>query len=214
VSTGRHIPLAVCVSLALHGAAFATIERIPRGSPLGKAAPATFDHGMLQARLKAAPVSEPRVKQPSAHGAGPVPDAVAARSAAGAVARPVYLPASELDEKPLIRTPVHPEFPAFSPVPEGRVVLRLFIAESGRIDAVAVVNAEPAQVFEEAAVRAFSNALFTPGRKNGEPVKSTLMMELLFGAPLPLAEARAPQLPLWQPPRRARPTPPPRKETP
>jgi hypothetical protein len=93
-------------------------------------------------------------------------------------------------------------------------VLRLFIGENGNVDEIAVLSAEPKRVFEEPAVRAFTGALFTPGRKNGEPVKSALTLELLFGAAQPIALAKPPEGPLFQAPRRGRPNPPTRKENP
>jgi TonB family protein len=199
------MPLAVCVSLALHGSALAVLDRMPRGWQLAENAPAAFGSATLQAQIRTHTASR-QLGPPTPTAAVPMKTAALARPGFGAVAPPVYLPASELDEKPLIRTTVHPEFPAFAPVAEGRVVLRLYIGDTGNVDDVAVVHAEPAQVFEEAAVRAFSRASFTPGRKDGTAVKSALTLELLFGTALQAAQqARAAEGPMWQPPRRARP---------
>ena len=206
MSNASRIPVAVCVSLALHGGALAILERMPRGWQLAEAAPASLGAGLLRARLRVEAAREEAIARPGPLPAASRKAAAPARPNFGAVAPPVYLPASELDEKPLIRTPVHPQFPAFTPVAEGRVVLRLYIAETGYLDDMAVVAAEPAHVFEEAAMRAFSGAVFTPGRKGGSAVKSALTLEVLFGGALPLAQpARAAEGPLWQPPRRARP---------
>jgi TonB family protein len=217
VTSNATIPVALCVSLALHGGALAMMDRMPRGWQLAETGPARFGAGVLQARLRAEP-SEPLMSAskpvaravPALAAAKPLP---LPRPAFGAVAPPVYLPANELDEKPLIRTRVEPQFPEGAPVSEGRVVLRLYIAETGSIDEIAVVSAEPRQVFEESARRAFAGASFTPGRKNGEPVKSALTIELLFGAPVPVAQTKLPEGPQWQLPRRA-PTPQLRREMP
>ena len=186
----------------LHGAALALIESLPRGWQLGDPAPG---NRVLEARLLLAP-SEPAAPAKTA--------APAARPAFGAAPplerRERYVPASELDEKPQIRTAVEPRFPADAPVREGRVVLRLHIGESGAVDDIAVVRAEPASVFEEAALEAFAQAAFTPGRKDGRAVKSALTLELLFGAALPVAQAKPPEGQLWQPLHRPRT----KKETP
>ena len=216
------IPAAVCASLVLHGAALALIDRLPRGWQLAEAVPARFGTGVLQAHLRAERAPEPISAKalaalPPVALPAPAPAPAAVRAAPqpafGAVAAPLYLPADELDEKPLVRVRIEPEFPFGAPVSEGRVVLRLHISETGNVDEVAVVSAEPRQVFDESARRAFAAALFTPGRKDGEPVKSALTVELLFGAPVPVTQAKLPDVPLWQPPRRA-PTPPSRKEKP
>ena len=197
------VPLAVCASLALHAGALACLDRMPRGAQLAERSADRFGPGILQARLAAPALGEELVPAPLAPAARPAlqPAVVASAPPSFGVVAPTYLPVSELDEKPLIRVPVHPEFPAFAPVSEGRVLLRVFIAETGHVDEVAVVSAAPARVFDEAAIRAFTGALFTPGRKNGASVKSALNLELLFGAPIPNAQARAPEGALWQPPR-------------
>jgi TonB family protein len=198
------------MSLALHGGALGVIERMPRGWQLGELAPARFGSGVLQARLRAERSSS---EQPDTLVA--LPARSASRAGPGTLpAKPVYLPANELDEKPLIRNQVEPEFPAGAPLSGGRVVLRLYIGETGQVDEIAVVSAQPGQVFEQAALGAFAAARFTPGRKNGEPVKSALTLELLFGAQLPVAVHKAAEGPLWQPARRSRSNASLRKETP
>lgn len=208
--TGARISAALGMSLALHGAALAVMDRLPRGGRGEDAA--GFGAGVLQARLRESmPVVAAFPAKPVGNSAKtskigvPLPAAQQPRG---------YYPVSELDEKPQIRSSVEPEFPADAPVKEGRVVLRLHIGETGEIDEITVLKAEPAAVFDEAALRAFTGAEFTPGRKNGIAVKSALSLELLFGAPLPLAHAKPAEGQLWQPLRRARPNPPSRKEKP
>jgi TonB family protein len=211
VTVAARISAAVGASLVLHAAALAVIERMPRGWQVDEPAAREFGAGVLNTRLRES--SNP--SQPAALAAPPRAALGAARQPAfGPVAPPLYLPASELDEKPLIRNHVEPEFPVGAMVSEGRVVLRLFIAETGNVDEIAVVSAGPRQIFAEAATRAFARALFTPGRKDGAPVKSTMTIELLFGAPLPVAQSKPPEGPLFQPPRRGRPNPASRKENP
>jgi TonB family protein len=207
----------------LHGALLATMDRLPSGGRLGLAAPGNPWSAQLFATLRPAPTRDSlmpadfqavpplvaRTEAAAAAGGTPAP-----QPATGLVASPRYLPASELDEKPQIRTRPELEFPAGARANSGRVVLRLYIGDSGSVDEIAVLSAEPEPAFEEPAVRAFAGALFTPGRIRGVPVRSSVTMEVLFGAVLPLDAARLPDGPLFQPPRgRAAPRPP-RKESP
>lgn len=204
------IPVALGASLILHGAALALVDRIPRGWQLTAPGWSQWSAGALHARLRALGGDEAIVP------AAPVPvnrraarpDPVwrdAAAPASGFAAPPRYLPAEELDERPLIRTPIHPTFPADAPVASGRVVLRLLINEAGVVDQALTEQADPPGVFDDAAVDAFASARFTPGRKDGNTVRSALHIELQFGAgPAMLTHTRGQDVPLWQPPRRAR----------
>ena len=101
----------------------------------------------------------------------------------GVLAAPIYFPADQLDQRPLIKVHVEPAFPRGAAVSSGRVVLRLYVGEQGEVDKITVVSAEPPGVFEESAVEAFFAARFIPGRKGGVPVRSLLTIEVLFGAP-------------------------------
>ena len=203
-------PVAIGASLLLHGAGLALIDRMPRGWQISLPEWGQLAAGALQARLRAPGNDEALVPAPQAPtgqraarpGAGL---RHAAASSSGVAAGPRYLPAEELDERPLIRSPVEPVFPPDAPVASGRVVLRLLINEAGAVDEAAAVRAAPPGVFDAAAVEAFASARFTPGRKDGVAVKSALTLELRFGEALPArAQARRQELPLFQPPRRAR----------
>jgi len=203
------IPAALGASLILHGAALALLDRLPRGWPADVPEWGAWDAGALHARLRpladassvqraleAAPVAGARRDAGAARRTAPAPLGVAAPSR--------YLPADELDERPLVRTPVQPSFPQFAPA-SGRVVVRLYINEAGRVDEVRPLRSDPAGVFDAAAIEAFKGAQFTPGRKDGVAVKSALAVELLFGeAPPAQAQGRLDGQPLWQPPRRSR----------
>lgn len=214
MSAAARLAAALALSLMLHGALLATMDRMPAGGRLGLASPGrpwTADlhatlreagrpDGSIPGKLHAVPPIVPRTEARSAiQEAGLAP-----QPAVGLVGSPRYLAASELDEKPQFRTRPEPEFPAGTRADSGRVVLRLYISDSGGVDQIAVVRAEPDQAFEEPAVRAFAGALFTPGRVRGVPVRSTLTIEVLFGVALPLEAARPPEGPLFQPPSRGR----------
>jgi hypothetical protein len=196
------IPVALGASLMLHGAALAFLDGLPRGGPLSMPQWEQFGAGALQARLRAPEVEAVAVPAPQA----PAARRRAARPGAGsrqAEATPKYYPVQELDERPLIRTPVHPEFPAHAPVASGQVVLRLLISRTGDVVEATVVSASPAGVFETVSMQAFAPARFTPGRKGGAAVGSALTVELRFGEPLPvLAQSRHLDLPQYEQPRR------------
>ncbi len=126
---------------------------------------------------------DPRSRQPEAEqGRSEV-------QSAGVFAAPVYYPPSQLDQRPLIRLRIEPAFPPGAPVTSGRVVLRLYISEQGEVERMAIVSAEPPGWFEKPALDAFAAARFTPGIRNGVPVRSLLTIELLFGEPVPLLPA-------------------------
>ena len=203
------IPAALGASLILHGAALALLDRLPRAWPAGAPEWGAWDAGGLQARLlpRAAAVAAPRAPEtaPLAGARRSTQAHAAAAAHSGISTPPRYIPAEDLDERPLIRTPVHPAFPEFAP-PSGRVVLRLHISEAGLVDDVKALKSDPPGVFDAAAIAAFMTARYTPGRKDGVAVKSALAVELLFGEPPPThAQGRLDDQPLWQPPRPRRP---------
>lgn len=208
---GARIPAALGASLILHGAALALVERMPRGGQAAAPGWGAWSAGALHARLRATPDGDGAIAPASRasiarHAASPHPALrQAAASAPGIAAPPRYLPADELDARPLIRTPVYPEFPPDAKVAGGRVVLQLLINEAGAVDRAVVLQAGPATVFDAAAVDAFASARFTPGRKDGRDVKSDLRIELQFGeGPPVLTQTRRQDVPFWQPPRQAR----------
>lgn len=198
------IPVALGISLLLHLAAVALADRLPRGWQSGGDGWGQWSAGALHARLRAADPVETFAPAPK------VRESKSPRRTtdlpSGALALPEYLPAEELDERPLIRTAVHPRFPEDAKVPRGLVVLELRISETGVVDEIVAQSAVPPGVFESAAREAFAPALFTPGRKGGVAVKSQVSIELRFGQ-TPAATAQAPEqgLALFQAPRRARP---------
>lgn len=195
------VPAALGASLMLHGAALALLDRLPLGGPVSLPQWEQFGAGVLQARLRM-PASDAVVV--TAPPAQPARRTVRPHAGLGqAKSAPKYYPVQDLDQRPLIRTPVHPEFPAHAPVASGQVVLRLLISKTGDVDEATVVSASPVGVFETAAMTAFAPARFTPGRKDGAEVGSALTVELKFGEPLPaIAQSRHDDLPRYEQPRR------------
>lgn len=104
---------------------------------------------------------------------------------ASVLAAPFYYPANQLDERPQIEAEVEPGFPSGAAATRGRVVLRLYIGAHGEVEKITVVEADPAGIFEKSALDAFAAARFSPGIKNGVPVRSLLTIEVRFGVPAP-----------------------------
>jgi protein TonB len=94
-------------------------------------------------------------------------------------AAPDYALGVRLDPGPRPLDDIEPAYPDVY-LREGTVVLRLLISETGHVDNVAVVRAEPRGVFEQAALEAFGKARFAPGLAAGTPVKSQITVEVSF----------------------------------
>lgn len=92
-----------------------------------------------------------------------------------------YLP-NELDTRPQIRTRVDPVYPkaAAEQGITAAFTLRVFIDEQGRVENVVVPGKNAADPFVAAVVAAFGSASYTPGLKDGVPVKSLLLIEVNF----------------------------------
>ena len=116
----------------------------------------------------------------------PVESTAAGRSAAQLPSSPAlapepdYLLGARLDPGPRPLDSIEPEYPESANLQEGKVVLRLLISDTGGVDNVAVVRAEPKGLFEDAALEAFRKARFAPGMVLGTPVKSQITVEVEF----------------------------------
>lgn len=177
--------VAVGASLALHGTGLAVLHGLPLG--LGEAPSSSLDTGALRVSLR--PLPAPATGVPAERRAQLARPA--ARAASGTPPAPVYYPVRELDERPLVRTHVEPQFPAGVLEGERRIALELFIGPDGAVEQIALLSPGPHGAFEAAALKAFSAAHFTPGRKSGIAVRSRMALEVLFGEPVPLAAGRA-----------------------
>jgi protein TonB len=93
---------------------------------------------------------------------------------------PDYILGLRLDPGPRPLDEIDPDYPDSVYLRSGTVVLRLLISDTGHVDDVSVVRAEPAGVFEQAAIDAFARARFAPGMAGGVPVKSQIRVEVEF----------------------------------
>ena len=121
----------------------------------------------------------PRVQPP------PALDVASAREQARlapAPLDPVYYPARELDVYPTPLVPLRFEYPphlAHAPI-AGNVRATLMVGESGVVDRVAVLTAEPAGYFEEHTRAMLASARFHPGYKAGRAVRSQITVSVEY----------------------------------
>ncbi len=96
---------------------------------------------------------------------------------------PTYYPARQLDVYPQPLTPIKLSYPdgAAAQRLDGRLVLLLLIDEFGVVNAASVVEAQPEGYFEEAALSVFRATRFFPAQKQGNPVKSRVLLHVSYG---------------------------------
>jgi TonB family protein len=184
----RRLGGAFAASVAVHAGLAAALVGLAAGWQPGSDDRPAVLLASLQAAPQAPAPSRPPPAQPRA--------ASGSHGTAGAGVplpqpEPYYYRASELTERPAPLARVQPRFPDGAPE-SGRLKLRLYINETGTVDAIDITEAEPEGVFEQAAAEAFAAARFRPGHKDGSPVKSQILLEVSFGAPLPLPTPRRP----------------------
>lgn len=94
----------------------------------------------------------------------------------------VYYKAGEVDHGAQFLNEILPEYPAEAHFRglTGAVDLVLYIDEAGQIRDITVERAEPPGFFEEAAIKAFRTARFSPALKNGRAVKSRKNIRVSF----------------------------------
>ena len=109
-----------------------------------------------------------------------VPTDPASPSGTALSAAPDYALGSQLEPGPRPLDDIDPDYPDTVRLRSGSVVLRLLISDTGHVDEVAVVRAEPPGVFDQAAIEAFAKARFAPGIAGGRAVKSQIRIEVEF----------------------------------
>jgi TonB family protein len=162
----RRLGAALIASFALHAGLIAGIDSHTRGPASG----ISWDGARPDLRVSLQELS-------------PVPEQTAARPAGLPIQR--YYRTRELDVRPGIMTRVEPDYPepAARRLVAGSVRIELYIDEAGRVERVQTLQADPPGYFEESTQRAFLAARFTPGMKDGRPVKVKIRLEVKFGSP-------------------------------
>jgi protein TonB len=98
------------------------------------------------------------------------------------VGDPTFYPARQMDVYPLLAEKIQPTCPAAALAQriEGRVQLLVLIDEFGVVKEASVVEAQPADLFNDAAVQVLRGARFVPAFKQGNRVKSRMVMRVNF----------------------------------
>jgi protein TonB len=95
---------------------------------------------------------------------------------------PVYYPARQLDVYPQPVVMIQPKCPdnAVAQRINGRVQVLLLIDEFGVVNEVSIVVAQPAGIFDDATLQGFRAARFLPAQKQGNHVKSRVVLRVNF----------------------------------
>ncbi len=167
---------ALAASSALHVVAAIGIDALRWEAPGATQRRPVHEARSLQVELRVAKAQATPARQSSTPAPPPVPSR--------------YYVARELDVRPAPRDPVEPVYPndAYLRDVSGRVVVRLYIAESGAVEKAVIVHAEPPGYFEEAVEQAFRKARFTPAMKHGRPVKAEVVVEVRYDSPRRLTQ--------------------------
>jgi protein TonB len=156
-----------------------------------------MDAAQSEAPTEAAParasIEPPRPRPPAIAGVAPSagPGSIALPIAsAGELPSVASLPSAEL-EGVASAEPVTPARATHRPVPqypalaqrrgvEGFVTLRLRVDERGRVQDAVVVDSQPPDVFDQAALRTVRSYRFSPARRGDEAVSTTLQQTIRF----------------------------------
>jgi protein TonB len=94
-----------------------------------------------------------------------------------------YYAAKQLDVYPALSAPLDLKYrgKAADDGVAGRALLLVLIDEVGTVRDVSIVEAEPANTFEDDAKRALTSARFSPAYRNGRTVRSRVLIEVNYG---------------------------------
>lgn len=199
------LPAALAVSVALHAAMLAVgggRPAIPPGQAPDAAASASGP-APLTVRLFVEKIAPARIEAglpPDIEAVGPQAPVIATPGAGTGDARtdmapeepardaeppsagmpvPVYLDPGEVTRRAMILRDIAPDPPGLhGRRGPARIVLSLYINESGRVDRVEVESPEPDAAVRSAIVESFLAATFRPAEKDGSPVKSRMRIEV------------------------------------
>jgi hypothetical protein len=174
---------AVCAAVALHGVGALLLSGPAwsgRGdSAVGGGALLTQTRGSLRVRLaveqSVASVDPVELESAPMKASGGTPLGTDDR---GSLLAATYLPAELVDRPPEPDPGWIIDEAAFTEVGRGTMVLRLWVSESGRIDRVRVVQAEPPGEWLTQAIRPLPETRMRPAERGGHAVASTVVVEL------------------------------------
>lgn len=191
VIEARLMPAAAVPATEPEVAAAPDAEPLPALTPVVTDSPASPpavssppEVGAGEASVEAKP-TPPSAGLPDAPSLSPPAAASPAASLPAAMTSPVdlnYYSARELDVQPRALRRIEPDYPADADRERisGRVRLSLKLEADGRVSDVEVVSADPPDVFDESARKAFAAARFSPAQKAGRPVRARLLIEVEY----------------------------------
>ena len=159
-------------------------DDIPREMPL--LAPSVTAEAVPVAEPVAPPV---QVASPTAAAASPQPTSVPAPPAAPPPAAAItsavdltYYSARDVDVQPRALREIVPDYPvdANRQRLSGKLRLQLKLEADGRVSDIEIVSANPPDVFDESALKAFRHARFAPAQKGGLPVRARVLIEVVY----------------------------------
>lgn len=127
-----------------------------------------------------APPAAPPQSAPVAAAPSPLPAAPAATITSSVDL--TYYSARDLDVQPRALREIVPEYPAEADRERlsGKLRLQLKLEADGRVSDIEIVDADPPDVFDASAIKAFRNARFAPAQKNGRPVRARMLIEVVY----------------------------------
>lgn len=93
---------------------------------------------------------------------------------------PWYYAAHYLHRRPTPLKPIRPIYPPEAENLPGQVMLLLLINESGAVDTYRIIESQPPGIFDSTVTDAFIRERYAPGLITGYPVKSQLLVEVVF----------------------------------
>jgi hypothetical protein len=130
------------------------------------------------------PGSASHLSKPVEGGISHQPGSIAKPSSSGIVMSSDYLSASELDVMPVIRRDISafPEGVENLTGIAGKVVVGLWIDESGHVARSELIESELPAGYGDIAARAFLKGDFKPGMKDGRAVKSRIKIVVFYSS--------------------------------
>lgn len=141
----------------------------------------------LAATLSARPLPAPPPHDDGKDGANVnAGQAATPEAGAGRGTIPRYYPADDLDDPPgIVGEPDLPDSEIADYSGGGHVLLKLLIDETGGIDKAIILARTVPEEIAESGRRKFLSARASPGRLNGRPVKSALLIEMRYAPAAP-----------------------------
>lgn len=130
--------------------------------------------------LAGSTIHRPELASTEKQKSSPPPFGMATAAVNGLIPGPWYYPARYLHRRPTLLKPIRPSYPPEAETIPGQVQLLLLINESGGVDSYHIIEAQPPGIFDDAVIDAFARERYAPGLITGYPVKSQLLVEVIF----------------------------------